>query len=91
MALQPESTVGRPRVPSGLPLAARGLIDATDFLAFADRLRDLRERVDAVADHDNAPTWRRRLAAIADLARGDLERADLQLSRLSAEVRRTGA
>lgn len=64
-------------------------MDAERFLAFTQRLRDLRDRVEA----SDVPTsrrsvWHERLIAIADEAHGDLDKAEAHMERFEAELDR---
>lgn len=66
------------------------LVDAEALLALAGELRDLRETLDAAAvTAEQRQRWQGTLAAIAQGATTDLERARGQLRRLAAQVDRT--
>lgn len=66
-----------------------GLMDASDFLAFTGRLRELRQRVDdAPISDDRRRRWQRRLADISGVGADDLALAATQLARFEAEVER---
>lgn len=65
------------------------LVDARRFLDVTARLRDLYDRVDAAkASVEQKGRWHRRLIAITNAARDDLDRAEGQLVRFSAELDR---
>lgn len=65
------------------------LLDARRFLDLTEQLRDLYDRVDgARASAEQKGRWHRRLIAITDAARDDMERAEGQLVRFTAELDR---
>ena len=65
------------------------LVDARRFLEVTGQLRDLYARVDgARVSAEQKGRWHRRLIAITDAARDDLDRAEGQLVRFSAELDR---
>lgn len=65
------------------------LLDARRFLALTEQLRDLYDRVDdAKVSADQKGRWHRRLIAITDAARDDMDRAEGQLVRFTAELDR---
>lgn len=66
-----------------------GLLDARRFLDLTAQLRELYERVDgAKASAEQKGRWHRRLIAITDAAREDMDRAEGQLVRFTAELDR---
>lgn len=68
---------------------ATSLVDARRFLELTAQLRDLYARVDgARVSTEQKGRWHRRLIAITDAAREDLDRAEGQLVRFSAELDR---
>lgn len=70
-------------------VGASGLVDAKRLLSLAQRLRETHERVEhARVSPDQKARWQRRLIAITDAAKRDLERADDQLTRFVAELDR---
>lgn len=67
----------------------RQLVDAERFLEFTQRLKDLRDRVEAADVPPSRRTvWHERLIAIADEAHGDLESASAHIERFEAELDR---
>lgn len=65
------------------------LVDARRFLEVTTKLHDLYSRVDgARVSADQKGRWQRRLIAITDAAKDDLDRAEGQLLRFSAELDR---
>ncbi|MBW3561960.1 MAG: hypothetical protein KY437_05635 [Actinobacteria bacterium] len=65
------------------------LVDARRFLEVTAQLRDLYSRVDgARVSTEQKGRWQRRLIAITDAAKDDLDRAEGQLVRFSAELDR---
>jgi phytoene/squalene synthetase len=69
---------------------SNGMMDATAFLAFNTRLKDLRDRVDAAkVSGEQRARWQRKLIAVSDAGARDLDRATTQLSRFEAEVDRS--
>lgn len=68
---------------------AHGQLDADVVLAFTNRVRLVRTRVDAARVSDEQRhRWHSRLAAISAGAASDLSRATAQLHRLEAAVDR---
>ena len=66
------------------------LVDGDALLSLASELRDLRARLDdAHIGTEQRQRWQHTLAAIAQGATRDLERARAQLRRLAANVERT--
>lgn len=79
--------VDDPELPGGE--IETGLVDARRFLDLTERLRELYDRVDAAkASTEQKGRWHRRLIAITDSARDDLDRAEGQLVRFTAELDR---
>jgi len=69
---------------------SNGMMDATAFLAFNTRLKDLRNRVDSAnVSAEQRARWQRKLIAVSDAGTRDLGRASAQLSRFEAEVDRS--
>lgn len=69
--------------------AARGLVDAHDLLSLTSELREARERIARARVSDvHRRRWRRRLAAIAEVAPGDLGDALGRVRRLTEDVER---
>ena len=65
------------------------LVDARRFLEVTAQLRELYARVDgARVSTEQKGRWHRRLIAITDAAKDDLDRAEGQLLRFSAELDR---
>lgn len=65
------------------------LLDARRFLELTEHLRDLYDRVDtAKVSAEQKGRWHRRLIAITDAARDDMDRAEGQLVRFTAELDR---
>lgn len=65
------------------------LLDARRFLDLTEQLRELYDRVDAAkASAEQKGRWHRRLIAITDAARDDMDRAEGQLVRFTAELDR---
>lgn len=82
----PEPERAEPVLPGSSP---RGMVDADDFLAFTERLRAAHHRVDeAKVSDERRARWQRRLLAITDAARADLDRAEEQLGRFEADLDR---
>lgn len=78
---------GGPGLPGGD--GETSLIDVRRFLDVTERLRDLYDRVDsAKASAEQKGRWHRRLIAITNSAKDDLERAEGQLVRFTAELDR---
>lgn len=66
-----------------------GLVDADRFLVLTDRLREVRERLEAAkVSTEQKARWHRRLIAITNAAKEDLARADDQLTRFTADLDR---
>ncbi|HEX2029022.1 MAG TPA: hypothetical protein VHF25_13585 [Nitriliruptorales bacterium] len=71
------------------PARKRGLLDAERFLALTDGLRELHERVESArVSAEQKARWQRRIVAITNAAKEDLDRADEQLRRFSGELDR---
>ena len=72
--------------------AGHGQLDAQQVLAFTERLRDLRKRLEGgrVSDEQRR-RWQSRLAAISRGATTDLARASEQLGRLETDMDRHGS
>lgn len=80
-------TTGEPRSPGGQ--VESSLLDARRFLDLTAQLRDLYDRVDAAkASAEQKGRWHRRLIAITNSARDDMDRAEGQLVRFTAELDR---
>ena len=70
-------------------MAGEGLVDADALLRVTELLTGLRDRVEAADVSDERRLrWQRRLAAVADGAQADLERAEAQLRRFTGELDR---
>lgn len=73
----------------GAAAADAPLMDAQRLLAFTERLRAVHALIDEVAmPSGRRGGYQRRLAAAADTARADLEKAEAQLERLEADLDR---
>lgn len=69
----------------------RGMVDATAFLAFAERLRAARQRVDdANVSDGRRSAWQQRLIAISEAGQVDMADAIGKLERLEADLERHG-
>ncbi len=65
------------------------LVDARRFLELTAQLRELYDRVDAAkVSPEQKSRWHRRLIAITDSAKDDLDRAEGHLLRFTAELDR---
>lgn len=65
------------------------LVDARRFLELTEQLRELYDRVDAAkVSAEQKGRWHRRLIAITDSAKDDLDRAEGHLVRFTAELDR---
>ncbi len=65
------------------------MLDADDFLGFTERLRTVRERIEAAAvSREQKGRWQRKLLAITDAAQRDLDDATDLLRRFEAELDR---
>jgi hypothetical protein len=76
--------------PAGDEVGTGGsLLDAQEFLVLANRLRALRERIEASGQGERRRShWQRLLVAASDAAKTDFDRADEKLTRLEAELDR---
>lgn len=71
------------------PARRQGFLDAERFLALNDSLRALHERVEgAKASAEQKARWQRRIVAITNAAKEDLDRADEKLRRFTGELDR---
>ncbi len=66
-----------------------GMVDAQRFMALAERLRGVRERIESARTTDSRRShWQRLLVAASETAQRDLDAADERLTRLEAELDR---
>jgi hypothetical protein len=66
-----------------------GMLDADGFLAFAARLRAAHGLLEnARVSDEQRGRWQRRLIAITEAARRDLDRAGSQLARFESDLER---
>ena len=80
----PQPERADPVIPGQAP---RGMVDAEEFLAFTQRLRDLHTKVDAAdVSERKRGQWQRQLLAVTEAARTDLARAKDRLERLEREL-----
>lgn len=78
------------QTPAGDEVGASGsLLDAEQFLVLTNRLRALRDRIEASGQGERRRShWQRLLVAASDAAKSDFDRADEKLTRLEAELDR---
>jgi hypothetical protein len=66
-----------------------GMVDATQFLRFSDALRDdFAALASASLSASSRERWQRRLIAITNLAKRDLDRAEAQHARFREDLAR---